>query len=179
MINPYFDLHQSLEKSAPHALPEIRKKLVWAYSWAIPTREAIEVIASLSPLVELGAGTGYWAWLLRQVGADVIALDREPAQPPRWTEILQGDETSLEAHAGRALFLCWPPLDEPMAELALAGFERVAYVGEWRGRTGSKAFHDLLERDFVLERKIEIPRWPGFEDALYLLRRRSASTRPA
>ena len=29
-------------------------------------------------IVEVGAGTGYWSWLLRSMGLDVVALDRSP-----------------------------------------------------------------------------------------------------
>mmetsp|Transcript_7858 Transcript_7858/g.19988 ORF Transcript_7858/g.19988 Transcript_7858/m.19988 type:complete len:164 (-) Transcript_7858:188-679(-) len=45
------------------------------YAWAIPDQRAIRIIANFSPLVEIGAGKGYWAMLLRQAGADVLALD--------------------------------------------------------------------------------------------------------
>lgn len=33
------------------------------------------------PVVEMGAGTGYWAALLQQRGVDVVALDRHPPEP--------------------------------------------------------------------------------------------------
>ena len=35
-----------------------------------------------SPLVEVGAGTGYWAALLRGRGARVFAYDRDPPPAP-------------------------------------------------------------------------------------------------
>ena len=38
----------------------------------------LDVIAEHSPIVELGAGTGYWAAMLARRGADVIAYDIEP-----------------------------------------------------------------------------------------------------
>ena len=41
----------------------------WAchlYAYATPTPEAISKLASLCPLVEIGAGTGYWAHMVRQ-----------------------------------------------------------------------------------------------------------------
>jgi hypothetical protein len=47
-----------------------RHALVDRYGWAIPTDEAIAALVELSPLVEIGAGRGYWAHLLRQAGAD-------------------------------------------------------------------------------------------------------------
>lgn len=48
------------------------------YAFAVPTSEAIAVLKRYSPVVEVGAGTGYWASLLRKAGADVTALDCQP-----------------------------------------------------------------------------------------------------
>ena len=51
------------------------------YAWAIPTRAALECIARHSPhgVVEVGAGTGYWAHLLAsRCGVDVAAYDETP-----------------------------------------------------------------------------------------------------
>ena len=63
LLNPYRDAHRALGANPPDG---VRKPLIWAYAWAIPSDEAIHAIAELGPLLELGAGTGYWAWLLRQ-----------------------------------------------------------------------------------------------------------------
>lgn len=165
LINPYLELPRD---------PAARKQLIWAYSWAIPSTEAIRAIARLSPIVELGAGTGYWGWLLRQAGADVVCLDRNPEAPPHWTTVEHGTPESLSTHpelAGRTLLLVWPPLaDGPncMALEALRHWQgtHLVYVGEWRGRTASPEFHDALEQHFELEQESLLPRWPGFEDSL-------------
>src|SRR5688572_22451888 len=57
-----------------------RLSLAQEYSFAIPNEEAITAIAKAGDkkIVEMGAGTGYWAMLLRQAGADVIAYERTP-----------------------------------------------------------------------------------------------------
>ena len=49
-----------------------------AYAFAVPNAEALAVLRQHSPLVEWGAGTGYWAALLQRAGADVVALDWQP-----------------------------------------------------------------------------------------------------
>src|SRR5688500_10600535 len=108
-LNPYLDLYQILSDQSPQLQLLARKKLIWAYSWAIPSLEGIHAISQYSPIVELGAGTGYWAWLLSQVGAQVTAFDHEPLQVPRWHSIEQGDESMVHRYSDRALFLCWPP----------------------------------------------------------------------
>ncbi len=45
------------------------------HAWA---REALEVLAERSQLLEVGAGLGYWAALLRQRGVVIQALDSHP-----------------------------------------------------------------------------------------------------
>lgn len=175
LINPYYDLFQELSAADEALRLAVRKKLIWAYSWAVPSGDAVATLAELGPIVELGAGTGYWAWLLAQLGVDVLALDHEEHQPPRWLDVQRGDELALERmDSRRALFLCWPPLDSSMAARALELFrgERVAYAGEWRGRTADLAFHDRLEEAFRLEAVIPLPNWPGFRDELRIYRRR-------
>jgi hypothetical protein len=44
--------------------------------FAVPCEAAIAALLAHSPLLELGAGTGYWASLLRARGADVLAVDK-------------------------------------------------------------------------------------------------------
>lgn len=52
-----------------------------SYAWSVPSRAALECIAHHSPhgVVEIGAGTGYWAHVLRSgCGVDVVAYDETP-----------------------------------------------------------------------------------------------------
>jgi hypothetical protein len=51
------------------------------YAYAPPNAAALEALLARSPLLELGAGTGYWVRLLRGAGADVLALDIAPPGP--------------------------------------------------------------------------------------------------
>lgn len=173
LLNPYESAFRALEPlDAPTRLLA-RKPLIWAFAWAVPNRAAIEALASRKRIVEIGAGTGYWAWLLRQAGADILAYDLEPNQPPRWTEVESGDSSLAASHPDRTLLLCWPPLDDLMAEKTLKQFtgDSLAYVGEHRGRMATPGFFDALERDFKPVETIEIPRWPGHEDRLRLYER--------
>ena len=164
-----------------------RHVLVDRYAWAIPTDEAIAALAELSPLVEIGAGRGYWAHLLRQAGADIIAYDRQPrggnvwhARTTKpWTSVLPGTHRMTIKHPDRALFLCWPPYDNPMASRALRLYNgsTVAYVGEgsW-GCTADSSFHEALEVGWRTVREVTLPQWEGIHDRLTIHKRRSATT---
>jgi hypothetical protein len=45
------------------------------YAWAIPDARALRIIKHFAPVVEMGAGTGYWCSLLRESGVDIVAYD--------------------------------------------------------------------------------------------------------
>ncbi|HEY9555824.1 MAG TPA: hypothetical protein VIR58_03755 [Acidimicrobiales bacterium] len=131
------------------------------YAYGVPTEEALDAIAAVSPagVVELGAGSGYWARLLHERGVDVVAYDRWP--PPSsdnrfvddvtpWFPVRSGDETVVAGHADRTLLLVWPTKNEVWPADALtrfhaAGGTTVVFVGEGPGgRTGDNVLHALL-----------------------------------
>jgi len=49
--------------------------LAQRYSYVLPDDRSLSALAGLGPLVEVGAGTGYWASRLRACGVDVVAID--------------------------------------------------------------------------------------------------------
>jgi hypothetical protein len=178
-----------------------RRKLTRKYSWAIPTDDAINCIAKYSPIVEIGAGTGYWAHLLQEVGATIHPYDKYPPdgteipddvskeewpgeyQGKSWyhrgaypyTEIRKGSQHVLKEYSPEwNLFLCWPPMDY-MAKQALA-FHRgryVIYVGEGKwGCNANNAFFNKLDREYTQIESLSIPQWDGLHDYLEIFERR-------
>ncbi len=160
-----------------------RIPFVKKYAWAVPDKEAISLIASFGPIVEMGAGAGYWSYLLRKVGVDVVAYDEAPYKnawcdfEDGWTEVLVGGTQKASEHPDRALFLCWPPYDHPMASETLkaylkAGGRTLIYVGEGSGGcTGDYEFHDLLIHMKPIAGH-NIPSWFGIHDELVVYRAR-------
>lgn len=155
------------------------------YSWAIPCEQALAALAARAPIVEVGAGGGYWAMLLAERGARIASFDRTPApyandQVARsWHPVARGGpERALRMHPERMLMLCWPPFWNSMAERALALHrgEWVAYIGEGGegddGCTATDAFHEALERRYALVEVVKIPQWPSVRDELELWRAR-------
>lgn len=170
-----------------------RRKFVDQYSWAIPNDAALNAIAKHSPIIEIGAGMGYWASLLRAIDVDILAYDRDPPKPGSknnwhqnaaerepWTKVLRGSPSDAARHPERALFLCWPPLGLTMAVNCLRRYrgETVLYIGEEQGGcTGSDAFFQTLSRRFDLSETIEIPQWSGIHDCLQIWKRKSRRRR--
>lgn len=165
------------------AANEARRELVCEFAWAIPNLAALEAIKRHSPqgVVEIGPGGGYWMFLLRQIGVDVIGYDVKDndfyTKAKRWvgeSEILTGDASAARMHPDRTLFLCWPMYDNPQAYIALKSYtgQTLVYVGEGRdGCTADDQFFDLLEVEWAEIDVIEIQQWPSDDDYLRVYRR--------
>lgn len=65
------------------------------YSWAIPDSRALSILQNFAPLIEIGAGKGYWGDLLKKKGIDIICFDKLVPESP-WTEILLGGPEKLK-----------------------------------------------------------------------------------
>ena len=162
----------------------LREKLVKKFSWAIPNREALAAIAALGkPIVELGAGSGYWAMLLQKMGVTIIPVDREP--PPNifahntYTQIIKGSCECLSGYPGYVLMLCWPPYCTPLAADAVKAYQgnTIIYIGEgYGGCTGDDEFHVLLNNGWELTQEIRIPQWYGMHDFMGIYQRKHGQT---
>ncbi|HEX8752108.1 MAG TPA: hypothetical protein VF731_01715 [Solirubrobacterales bacterium] len=149
-----------------------RASFVRWFAWAIPTEEALALVHAGGEVVEVGAGGGYWAGLLRARGVTVHAYDRAPHENYQvahgWSPVQRAGVRAAGWHPEATLLLCWPPYDHRMAEVAVerywrAGGRRVAYVGEIGGGcTGESSRLEAL--DPVAE--AAIPQWPGIHDYL-------------
>lgn len=133
-------------------------------------------------IAEIGSGSGYWAALLKRLGADILAvvdpadnasLDRLPCFPD--TIFMDREQFVRRGMAkGRALFFCWSS-----KRVEIYGYEGDACLAErclpcffFVGETGERAnSFDMVQwvqehrnQGWRLEEEIEIPCWPGFHD---------------
>lgn len=95
---------------------EWRTCLCTYFAWAVPNQAALDVLAALDrPVLEIGAGTGYWAWLLKDMGVDIQAYDLEDSQRGQKTRfrhslVQDGGVEQVSKHLDRTLLLCWPDI---------------------------------------------------------------------
>ena len=190
--NPYLDEYKALHSDKMDLIESLlnqapRHELVQKYSWAIPNKKALQVIKKVSPkgLIEIGAGKGYWANLLMQLGVDVFAYDVDPTESnpyltmdtPAFTTILKGDSSVAKEFPERSLFLCWPSYNEPWAFEALknhydAGGSTLIYIGESNGGCcADEAFFEFAWTNYKCASCIQIPTWFGIHDKLYVFTR--------
>ena len=156
---------------------DIRQKLVRKYSWAIPSDDALATIRKHAPLIEIGAGKGYWASLL---DVDIICFDlclgenTYADSTKNYYPITLGGPEKLLEHPERTLFLCWPPYDDPMAADCLKVYQgdRLIFIGEGHGGcTGDSAFWEMIDDSWEAEETIPIPQWSFMHDYLTIFRR--------
>lgn len=159
------------------------------YAWAIPSDEALDFIVEAVAgrrMVEVGAGTGYWAKLLSDRGVDVIATDdhswaEHGESAMNIGEFFPVQRVSAKAAglwADRVLFLCWPPYAMSMGADALksyseAGGDTLVYIGESSyGCTGDDEFHDVIAREWNMVAESDVlPRWGGIYDRIEVFKR--------
>lgn len=186
--NPY--LHEMIALKKQHNNFELsdiyclREEMISKYAFSIPTIDVLRLITDYSPLIELGAGNGYWAWCLNQLGADIICFDLHPPQEAlpwpwgswedeniwfdsEWYPVNGGDEKVVQHHGTRTLLLCWPVFHTPMASTTLdfyllSGGTSLIYIGDNKS-CGDVRFHEMLgDKSPVIEKKL--PGWPGIDD---------------
>lgn len=184
LANPYLDAWATLGGPWGYDVPftderfememtavMLRRFFVVWFAWAIPTDDALDLIGKTGDVVEIGAGGGYWAAMLRARDATVYAYDRAPHDNHHvahgWSPVERGFASAAARHPDATLLLCWPPYGSPLAHVAVeryyrAGGRRVAYVGEDDGCTGISARLEALEP----VDDVWLPQWPGIHDRL-------------
>lgn len=165
----------------------MRDRLIPQFSYSVPCEEALQAIAERGLVVEIGAGGGYWAKLLTELGCDVVAYDLRPREcwasqghraiAHRWFDVHYGGTPQAGRHPDRTLMLAWPPHGTPMAHRALqahyrAGGQTVVYLGEWGGCTADKHFHRMLRLRYREVAAIKLPGLMWLHEACHVLVRR-------
>lgn len=162
-----------------------RRQAIERWAFAVPSPAVLELIAGYSPIVELGAGTGYWADQLRRAGADVVAYDVMADRWGKWfpgglvAPVEQGGVERLAEHGDRTLLMVWPFMDDMAVDGALAharaGGRRVVYVGEGPGGcTASIEFFELMDEQYHEIASMPVPQWEGIHDHLTVYERQDA-----
>lgn len=160
-VNSYWvDYARDVMKRA-HDAGLMREALCARFTWSIPSPGDITWLAGQlggQGVVEIGAGSGYWAWQLAQAGVDVVAYDPHPPGPGNnfnrhrlYADVQIGDHEAAASHPDRSLMLCWPSCEDPFAKQALHAYQgdTVIYIGEGEGGCcADDEFHVALERDF-------------------------------
>lgn len=185
----------------PDVLRLDRNYYVHKYGFAIPDERAIAALAKYQPVLEVGAGTGYWAYEMRKAGVDVIATDSHPVTtdylswlrtgtPPEdphpsreheftysWGLVEECDAAAaVQKYPDRTLFCCWPSLNGTWLAEALRLYQgrHFVYVGEGDGGCCAEdGLFELLGRDWSEVGRVDIPTWYYIRDYLAVYERKN------
>lgn len=163
-----------------------RHELCVRFSWSIPSPGDMVWLAKLLDgrgVVEIGAGSGYWAWQMTQAGIDVIAFDPYLPGPDNqyvrhklYHPVLPGDDRKAAYYPERALLLCWPSYCADFATEALKAYpgDLLVYIGEGEGGCcADDGFFKLLDAEW--DEESESPfhvTWSGIHCHMTAYRRR-------
>ncbi len=169
----YFGQEDLMNMHRPEGL-SLRQSSIGRYSYAIPNEDSLNTIARLGPILEVGSGSGYWAFLLRSKCVDIVAID-DRSSPSQWkidwfpmTQVIDAHKY-LQKHAGcsdRSLFLCWPLYGDEILSLFKGRY--LIIIGEPSGSCWTLSDDSGWE----LTQTIEIPTWPGCHDRMYVYKRK-------
>jgi hypothetical protein len=150
---------------------ECRRFCTQNYSWAIPTPAVIEYIKAIhlkEPILEIGAGSGYFAALITHVfnHQRYVAYDAYTSHvfPWRYYDVQTVRPTPSPV---QNLFLCWPNYSDYFAHKALLDYtpRRVLYIGEVDGCCAEPTFFEHLEEHYTeVEDTPEIDQYEGLHD---------------
>ena len=159
-----------------------RNLYIKRFGFAILTAEAVEFLRPYSPVLEVGAGCGYWSYELARAGMDVVATDLSSGSygwAKLWTTIKRfGAAAAVSKYPRRALLVVWPEYGGRWAAAALrrhldTGGSTVIYVGEGNGGcTADDAFHRILSRQFDRVAGQRIPQFRHLHDWIEVWQRK-------
>jgi hypothetical protein len=154
---------------------EKRRDFIETFGFSILDRRTVDLLHGHSPILEVGAGTGYWSHELRKAGADVVATDLVPGEGNKYrfthgygVEQLGGVE-AVHKYPGRTLLLVWPDYDADWSEQVLDAYmgSTVLYVGEGEGGcTATDRFHEMLSSRFPWITRHRLHQFYGIHDCL-------------
>lgn len=173
------------------------KPLVEYYSWAIPCDKVLDLFLYFSPIIEIGAGKGYWAYLLKKKFGDKLKIrcfDRHPNYRHSWTMVEAGTPSSIFQRQDiidanpefKTLFLSYPDEDSELGSECLSYFQGdyIIHVGELIttgsfarqpqtafGRTTTGSFQVELMEKFHCIASIPLPNLPFCNDHLTIWKR--------
>jgi hypothetical protein len=166
----------------------IREQHIAKFGFAILDRKAIELLRGYAPLLEVGAGSGYWSYELKKAGVDVVATDpgtgkyaftedgkKGYTKWKPWTEIEELDaNAAIAKYPKRNLLTVWPDYQELWSAAMLGEFkgQYVCYVGEGDGGcTASDEFHAILKAEYTDVADQHIPQFNHIHDRLTIYKK--------
>jgi hypothetical protein len=177
------------QKEFNNRLNYIRK-----YGFAVPTKQAIYELSKYSPIIEIGSGLGYWAYLAKKHHkADVLCVENERDYKKWWTENKYSSldtklfttpvydnykvQLGMKENKNRSLFLSWPEYTSDFGYDVLMHYygKYFIYVGEpWKGCCGTDKMFKHIDMQFDIIKVVHIPQWDAIHDTMVIYKRKDS-----
>lgn len=177
-----------------------RRKFQTNFSWAIPTPKAIKSIVDFAAgevIYEIGAGKGYWAYFINEMGGKIKCFDNPDCvydyfESPKKNDCGQNIATADELKTfypvdfctpkgvvdkckdANILMFCWPEYDKKWAYEYLKKIQpdKLIYIGEeFGGCCANDDFFKYIEKKYEEYGYTDIPQWYGLHDYLFFFKK--------
>ena len=150
------------------------------FGFSLPCAEVLDTLAKHAPILEVGAGTGYWTALMRHRGIEVIGTD--PDLQHHWKDgVGRYDphqarleaKTAVRRYPDRTVFCSWPSLNQTWFRQALKAMRRgqCVIVIEEDACADDRTWN-YRDAHFESEEHITVPAWYGCNDRCGVWRKR-------
>lgn len=158
-----------------------RRKIIQQFGFALPCREAINALKTLSPIVEVGAGLGAWAHILAGNGVDIVATDLcfktgYGFYAGRFHPVSRMSAlNAVRRYADHNVLMIWPCYSAEWPTRAAREIRpgrHLALISEGEGGcVAADSLFQLLDKRFRFIKSIRIPCWSGMHDRLEIFQR--------
>lgn len=133
------------------------------YPEYVPSDTAITTLVKCSPILEVGAGSGYWADVVNEAGGDILPTDKyNTGRQTYWADVQKHTHEVVTEYPDHNVLLCHPPGFAWPCDLLdlLAETQRFIFVGEWfPGADATPDFFQRLRRDWQLTQTFPVYDW--------------------
>lgn len=131
----------------------------------VPTDQAIQTLVDLGPVLEVGAGNGYWAHVVNENGGDCLPTDLHPQYTggKKWTHVREADGVdAVNDYPNRAVVMCHPSGADRWSERVLDAIttQPFVFIGAWfPGPDANPWFFKRLAENWTLSEEFPIYNW--------------------
>jgi len=164
----------------------LRDEVIKQFGFGLPSQELLDVLEQHQPIVEIGAGTGYFTKLMKNRGIDVIGTDigigqRFAAGSLDPQQLRMQAKTAVRCYRDRTVFCSWPSLWETWFRQALRAMQigqKLIVIEE--DACAEDSTWEYRDQSFdKLGDWIALPAWPMMNDrARAWVKKRHAVMRP-
>ena len=159
-----------------HRLRWLRRYKSWALPPTIEQLHELRDIIGDQRMLEIGAGSGLWAALLRCVGCNIIVTDSKSEPTCEYIDVEKlTSREALEKYGADVgcLFVSWGRGYPTEEEFKFFKGNLVISIGESGDGCTSSGYIDELDEDqsWQLLKIIDIPQWRGIWDTLIIYQR--------